>query len=523
MTLLQQVVVFFESLFKSSNPEVQKKIQIRNIENTFKNSSTNIYKFGLLQPSFAQAMYLLQKHTRALAPYISSITDNTDNQYKEKIYIALIETGYNESIFSDVKLFSYTEKKERMKLAKSSMTEVESQRQNLEEYLKYLQKKPFFMIQQTLQNLDLFINVCTFNYISCIHLFDPSYEIGQSESPSLKPIPIDKAETILQDFYFITKNLKINVALVRAIFAIVRILKPKEATAKTQDDILSHIKTISAILHQILTPENLTLLLKLAKNDISFIPQAMTSNINYLAKYKTKIKRKFEAEEKRISTELQDETLSATIKKLFGETSLIPVKGYNQDLNQFLQENTSASFLWITPLEIIKNFLSVFFTEKVTALLNDIVVEGFFIDPMYKSNFSSLVYTCSEFPNKMKEFENDFSDAGANSLSLIRGYVKDSQKDIEFDKTLQSLIDKINLKAKDLVQTIGNNLAQLHINIERILSDSKKSSPEEIENIKILIHSSRNYDRTEFLEKSRQKWKLFIDIMKNYAIINNEV
>jgi hypothetical protein len=523
MALLQQVVMFFESIFKSSDPEVQKKIQIRNIENDLKNSSTNIYKLGLLQPSFAQAMYLLQKHTRALAPYISSITDTTDNQFKEKIYIALIETGYNESIYHNVKLLSYAEKKERMKTKNKNMAEVEYQRQNLEEYLKYLSTKPFLMIQQTLQNLDLFINVCTFNYVNCIHLFDPSYNVGQTESPTLKPISVDKAETILQDFYFITKNLKIDVAITRAIFAIVRITNPNEATTKTQQDILTHIKTISAILNQILTSTNLTKLLRLSKKNITFTPQAMTPDENYLTKYKEKVKRKFEAEENRISTELQDETLSAIIQKLFGTTSLNTVIGYNQELNQFLQENTACSFLWITPLEIIKTFLNTFFTEKVTALLNDIVVEGFFIDSMYKTNFSSLVYTCAEFSKKVHEFENSFSDTGVNSIALIRGYVKDSQKDIEFEKTLQVLINKINVKAKDLVQTIGNNLAQLHINIERILGDSKKSSPEDIENIKILIQSSRNYDRTEFLEKSKQKWKLFIDIMKNYAIINNEV
>ncbi|HZK20460.1 MAG TPA: DUF5312 family protein, partial [Treponemataceae bacterium] len=488
-------------------------------ENTLKNS-TSLYKNNMLQPSFAQAFYMLQKQTRALEPYLLSITNTADAYLKEKIYVALIETGYNSEFSKNKKLFSYTERKERMKTAHKTLAEIEHQRKNLDDYINHIKTPPFLKIQTTLQNLDLFISVCNFNYINCLHLFDSSFFIDQENEPSFAPVEIATLETILLDFYFITANLTIDGALARAVLAIIRIAKKEPLSAQTSHAIITHIKTIRAVINQILTSETLTHLLCLIKQDPSFEPQAMVSNKKYLEKYKNKAKQQFAAEENRIQSEIQDEKLSTNITKLFGKSNLNPLKGYTQELNVFLQENSPCSFLWITPLEIIKNFLDKYFNENITSLLNDIVVEGFFLNPMYKTSFSSLVYTCSEFSNTIATFEESFSQSGPNSTALIKGYVKDSKKDSEFEKNLQMLIDSVNKKAKDMVQTISGNLAQLHTNIQRVLADSKQSSPEEIENIKVLLQSTRNYDKTEFLERNLQKWHMFIEIMKNYAIID---
>ena len=55
------------------------------------------------------------------------------------------------------------------------------------------------------------------------------------------------------------------------------------------------------------------------------------------------------------------------------------------------------------------------------------------------------------------------------------------------------------------------------------MADAKKPSGEIISNLKILMMSSRNREKTMFLEQKINNWKLFFDIMKNYVIINSNV
>ena len=55
--------------------------------------------------------------------------------------------------------------------------------------------------------------------------------------------------------------------------------------------------------------------------------------------------------------------------------------------------------------------------------------------------------------------------------------------------------------------------------IKDILVESKKPSSEIIQNLKVLMISSRNRDNSDFMESQYGQWKVFLEIMKNYVII----
>ena len=53
------------------------------------------------------------------------------------------------------------------------------------------------------------------------------------------------------------------------------------------------------------------------------------------------------------------------------------------------------------------------------------------------------------------------------------------------------------------------------------MEDSKISSPMNISNIKMLLFSTRNKESTDLLEHKYPNWQIFLDIMRNYAIIGD--
>ena len=185
-----------------------------------------------------------------------------------------------------------------------------------------------------------------------------------------------------------------------------------------------------------------------------------------------------------------------------------------------IQKNSSVSFIWITPLKVLKNFLQSFFPDELKSLLNNIVIEGFFNNPSYKSQFSSSVYLACESLNRIQAFEASFARGGEFDEALIGSYIKDSHKDGDFLKKLTSTVDTINVEAKSIIQREVSALNSLYVEMGDLLQDAKKPACEIVSNLKVLMMSSRNRDSTDSFEKQYPLWHIFFEIMKNYAIIN---
>ena len=231
------------------------------------------------------------------------------------------------------------------------------------------------------------------------------------------------------------------------------------------------------------------------------------------------MQKRFNSDSERIKGEVKDFTVSFEIKELFGERQLENLSVYNTETNEFLRINTPYSFIWITPIQVLKTFMSTFMTENVKTVLNNIVIEGFFNNQSYKAEFSSTIYAMNEIENSIEEFEKSFEHGGKNDEAELRGLVNDSRTDADFLKKVGSMVDNINNQAHKLIQDTSRILYQLYLEIGELILDAKKSKSDMVSNIKVLLASARNHDGAGMMEQQYDNWKLFLKIMKNYAII----
>ena len=230
---------------------------------------------------------------------------------------------------------------------------------------------------------------------------------------------------------------------------------------------------------------------------------------------------KFKADEQRIKTEMKDEKINSELINLFGNTNLLTLNGYNNELNAKLLANSASTFTWIMPLRILKTFLASYLSESIRSLLNDIIVEGFFNNPQYKSDFAADVFAALESAQEVQNFENSFNHGKENSAAMIEGFLHDAHNDPEFFKKLEAMVASINAEASKIISREINNLFKLSNHVTTLLQDAKKPTSEIISNLKVLMMSSRNRDNTDMLEQQFPKWEIFFEIMKNYAIISN--
>lgn len=520
MGIFQVITEFFESIFNRNSPEVQKKLLLKKIENEIKAYQPNIFKNGNLLPNFAEAIRILYINTKPLFEILSTTIGSADIQRSARFEAQLVLTGFSQEEQDIIESLSYESRKKELENTNMTTSQTfDRQHKKLERIISQLGNESFKKIDRTLIYLRQLSDLCKFNFVTILQVFDPNYISADLKySPIYKEIPIQNLSNSLEELYFQINGLKFSNAMINAITALEKLKSPIDLPNE-HDSIASNIKEIAFVINHVLSPEKIKSLIAYCKQDNSFVPKSVVYKEFAHQHFEKMIQGKFKSDEQRIKTELKDENIRSELSLLFGTESLQTLFGYNKETNSKLVKNSQSSFLWILPMQILKTFLSYYFTESIRSLLNDIVIEGFFNNPTYKTDFSADVYAAVESIQSLKEFEESFNNRNRNSLSTLDGYIRDGRNNPEFLKKLDQAINEINMEANRIITRETNSLNKVYKHIVDLLQDSKKPNSELISNLKVLLMSSRNRDNTDLIEQQNPKWEIFFKIMKNYAII----
>lgn len=519
MGLLSSLIDFFGSLFLSSKPEGHQRAEIRKIEQELKQNTPNIYKNRTAMPNMAEAFRQMQVHSKPIADLLSETICSDNKKIANYYRDLLIETGFSDQLLEKKSRLSYQTRKEEFFTAENAQKVIDNQKRDLEILIKEMSSGFFPQIERTILSLFQLYDVCNYSYISMLHLFNPNYTGLTDEQIPFSSIPIENIEKLLLDFYFVTGNTAITASMGRALIALATRLNDEVFSDRQAEELLSHLRKMANILTKILSPANQVSVLRIIKTDPHYEPRLSVPQTKIMPLYIEQMKRSFTTDTERITSEIQDEQISKEMEELFTGKELLPVTGYSQDNNQVFQECGAGSFLWITPVQIIKSFITYFYNEQAQNLLNDLVVEGFFNNQQYKTDFSSIVFACNESINTMTEFEAQFDKGGEFDISVLQGFIRDSHAHPEFMKNLSTLIGKANNSAKKYIQEQTTCFYQLYNRLMELIPDSHKSTPEHVSNLKVLFMSPRNREKAGNLETAMPQWNTFLEIMRNYAII----
>ncbi|MBO4639136.1 MAG: hypothetical protein J5710_05205 [Treponema sp.] len=523
MSFIQNISDFLESIFKRSSPEVQRKQQLKKLDAEMRDIQPVIYKNGNLQPNFAEAIYSLYKNTKLLDDLFSLTVSSSDIPRQHRFEAQLILTGYSHAYQGIIESLSFESRKEEI------MSEIQNpdriyihQRTQCEKVLKELNSENFRRIDKDILSLRQLVDFCHIMFVPILQVFDLNFKAADfSYKPYYSEIPISKAVNLLEDLYYQISGMKITTSTADQVIAIAQLKKGTVLSNSESDIYLSSLKKINYIISKVLTVDRLKSLIRIAKQNVTYEPDVATYSGSPRQEFATIFQEKFDADEQRIKSELQDEQITSEVSTLFKNTALDTLFGYNAESNVMLQPTISLSFQWILPMRILKTFLRLYLTEGIKGLLNDLVIEGFFNNPAYKSDFSTTVYAAINASSKLQEFEDSFGNDQHNSIAVMQSYVQDSHKDKDFYRKLEKMVVTTNNEAHELLQKTTATLHALYKYLGELLADAKKPSSEIISNLKVLMISSRNKENTNNLEIQHPDWKIFFEIMKNYVIINS--
>ncbi len=520
MSFFKAVINLFKSLFSGSSSEPHFKGELKQLENELKNIQPQLYKNGFLTPNMAELFHILYTESKILFTLFSETIAVEDTQKANKYTDTLITTGFFAENLELWNSLHYDARKKELEQRGEDHKVYEEQHKRLDKILHLLDTEDFKKIENVIRELDRLVDICRFNYVSVLHQFDPSFTADNpSYTPEFRSVPLSDVENTIMDIYYISSSLEVKVPEARAVSALAELRKGKSLTEEENQKIIQSLKKINAVFRNILTKSTLQRMIFLSKNSVEHHLQTAQYTRKILQPFKERLRKQYDADTKRIRSEFQDFKILKELMELFGPRELIPLRGYNQENNQYIQENTTESFQYVTPVQILNTFVKMYIPDSILSLLNDIVVEGFFNNPLYKTEFAAAVFACSECKNRILEFEKTFEKNGENDIVLIKSYTQEGQQNTDLIKKMTQMIENANSQARVLIETQTNYFNDLSGKIEALLSEAKKSSSSDISNIKILMSSTRNKDNADLLEKQFPLWGIFLDIMQNYVII----
>ena len=524
MSIVQSIKNFFENIFHSNSPEVQKRNKLRKLESELRMHPSGIYKGELLQPNFAEALRILYINLRPISKILDNTITSGDVKRNRNFEQELIITGYSDEDREILESLSYENRLQALS-GDSDMSEhklFDLQKQKLERIVADLRTPQFSKMNDVLASLKQLSDLCHFNFITPLQLFDDAFAKHKDDEgyvPQYQPLPLATFENILMDLYYLTADFQITMPMGNAILALNQLLNDTENDSRTKKEILQNLRRIRAVLKNPLDSETLFKLIRLSKGDPNFVPQKASYEENVCKKFAEKIQEKFQSDELHIRNELKNSQVKQELSELFPDGKMEAIKGYSKETVEIIANKSPSNFIWVVPLQILKTFLKIYYGESLRNLLNDVVVEGLFTNPTKKSNFSQLIYSLNDSMSLISQFENTFDDGQKYSVGMIKNYINDSHRDSDFGKKLTALIDSANSEAKEIIQKTASLLNTLHADLGDFLQDAKRSSSEIVTNLKSIMFSSRNRETTSLLELQFPLWKVFFEILKNYVII----
>lgn len=527
-TIITSLQDFFEGLFFSSSPEYQKKKQLKVYAMEIKKLNPRLYRTDkILLPAFASLLYQLYHFLQPIKAILDKTVNSADLRICEKYQDMFFEAAFSEEQKEQRKAFSFQMRNQILSKCKNYQEmeqRIQEQIHNFKSFIQIAQTPAFKTREEDLIRLFYLSDLCNFDYAAFLNRFNKNLQLTAATPPSISQ---DSFEEVyagdvtknLLDLQFIIQHVIITPAIINDVIFLAR------NSGNTTDDAAQKLeKTLQEIenmLSKQLKRTSIPIMLKLIKDDPNFEEKLTVAEAKPLREYIDRINDGFQADSKRLLKVMKETNIAGLIEKCFGDAPLKPLEGYNDTINDAIQNLSTISFDWVKPLELLKAFTERYFETYYKTFLQSLLIEGFFANKQVEGQYAAIYRSCEILLNKIKAFEQLFKPKGQCNIQEIQGYIAEIEKGKDLKKQLQKIVEIANMQAKAIVQMGSKAYLDLYTFTEHLLEDIKAPTPELITNIKSISVSSKNKDSFARLETDMQVFKIFLEIMKNYAVFGS--
>lgn len=517
-----------EGIFFSSSPEYQKKKKLKAYAAEIKKQHPPLYRTDkILLPAFASLLYQLYHFLQPIKAVLDKTVNSQDIRASEKYQDIFFEAALSQEQQTQRKTFSFQARNQLLSKCKNyEETErmIQDQVHDFKNFIKIFQGTAFKNREQDMLKLFYLADLCDFDYPAFLNRFNKNLQITPGTPTSISQ---DSFEDVyagdvvknLLDLQFIIQNITITPDVIENVIFLAR--KSENMTDESAQKLEKTLQTVENLLSVQLKRTTIPIMLKLIKDEPNFEEKVTVSESKPLREYVDRLSDTFQADSKRLLKILKETNITGLIEKCFGSDPLKSIDGYNDTINDAIQNLSTTSFDWVKPMQLLKAFTEMYFEAYYKTFLQSLLIEGFFANKQVESQYAAVYRTCETLQGKFKGFEQLFKPKGQCNVQEIQAYIAEIEKGKDLKKQLQKIVEIANMHAKNIVQIGSKAYADLYAFSEHLLEDMKAPTPELITNIKSLSASSKNKESFARLEQDRVVFSDFLEIMKNYAVFGS--
>ena len=504
----QEKESFFQSLlssiFKSSNPEVEKKRRLKNLAKTI--SKTKYHSFyrptsGEMLAPFGKLIFDLYKTVSSAQTYFR----NTQNPAIFKRQIINYVLSENQ-----MTLLDQLDEQKILELAKT--VPIAKLQQDVEHKLQVFTNDFNETRATKADNLEkafsLFQDFCEFDYYMILKKFDSSYqEFSFNALPRLEKVNGEYVLDDLKDFLAVAYSITDDSVDWTVLFDMLKETQSRELIS------LGNWKKIIAKIKNIQASKSLDLIVQHISEDFAYETKVTHHHASVIEPYIEKIENDTRALMSKIETEQKESKASSICMQIFGTANPQSLKYFTPDFNAPLEKKGLSVLEYVEPLNYLKTFLVEFVKKTIREYYDVVVIRGQW-DATLSAPMSNAYQELLKLSDDVTALDEMMSEEGQMGVK-VKTLLPKTAHDAGAENIINRVVSDANDTARGYIIQGTQNLITIGKTVKQLIEDHALPKPVIVQNWKELERFIET-PMKEFSVNLYKKIYLFVQLMQTY-------
>ena len=470
------IAKIISSIFKSNDPEFEKKKKIKAIAKNLTKARYRFYKPGSdeVLPAFAKLFYDIYK---AVFPAKAMFqAQQNPNAFKQM----LVDYCLNDKQHEIVEALS----EESIKAQSASMPveklNVEVKK-NIDAFSAIFTTEKVQQIESLYKKLMLFKSFCLYDFYFLLKKFDSSLHEGEfTGMPKFEKINSEYIGEDLKEFLAVAWVLPEGVDW----SDLMKFFKALKGTEPIPANLWA--KIVSKI-NSIKLSRVFEMMIQVISKDPDYFPDISFAEETIADAYIDRVRGDAEKTLRSLAVEQQNSKIDNLLMQIFGTTAIVRMHNYIESNSATYEKRSLGSFTYMRPLNYYKAFLLDFIKKDVREFADLVLVRGTWSTNTLSTPMSNAYNELIESSNTLTAFDNKIAEDGEWGIKL-KTLLPRTERDREARSIVGTTLSDINNEARTFCVEGTKNLITIAKTIKTILDDYAKPKGELIINWKELEH-----------------------------------
>jgi len=492
------------SIFKSSNPEAEKKRKLKALaKNISKSKYHTFYKPGSVEMMGPYGKLIFDIY-KTISP-AQTLIRNAQNPAVFKRQIINYSLSENQlALLDQLDEQKILEMARKIDFAKLNQ-EVE---QKLQQFINEFDENRATKVDNIYKAFSVFSDFVSFDYYMILKKFDSTYkEFSFNAVPRLEKVNaeyiVDDTKDFLSVAYAITDpSLDWN-----SLFTMFKDTQSRELVS------LGNWKKIVAKISSIQQSKSLDMIIQHITSTFNYETKIAGHHESILEPYLEGIDTETRKLLSKIDSEQRESKVSNLCIQIFGTTNTQNLKYYTTEFNSPLEKKNLSTLDYAEPLNYLKTFLVEFVKKSIREYYDIVVIRGQW-DATLSAPISNSYQELLKVSDLITMFDEMFSDEGAMGMK-IKTLLPKTAHDASAESIINRVVSDANEQARNYIIQSTQNLITIGKVIKQLIEDYALPKPVIVQNWKEL---EKFFDEPlkEFSVNIYKKIYLFVQLMQGY-------